>query len=37
MEVKRRTNVVGTFPNEATVTGLVGSVLMQAQPESVAG
>ena len=37
MEVKRRTNVFGIFPNEAAVTRLVGSVLMQDQPESVAG
>jgi len=32
-EIKRRTNVVGVFPDEASVIRLVGSVLMEVSDE----
>jgi transposase-like protein len=32
-EIKRRTNVVGIFPNEASVMRLAGSVLMEIHEE----
>ena len=32
-EVKRRADVVGIFPNEASITRLIGAVLLQQNDE----
>ena len=36
-EVKRRTNVVGIFPNDASVTRLVGAAFMEISDEWAIG
>ena len=36
-EIKRRTDVVGMFQNEAVITGLVGVILLAHYDESAAG
>jgi transposase-like protein len=36
-ELKRRTNVVGAFPNEESLLRLVGSILMDINEEWVTG
>jgi transposase-like protein len=32
-EIKRRTNVVGIFPNEAAITRLIGAIIMEQSDE----
>ena len=32
-EIKRRTDVVGIFPNEASITRLIGAILLEANDE----
>ena len=32
-EIKRHTNVVGIFPNEAAITRLIGAILMEQNDE----
>ena len=32
-EIKRRTNVIGIFPNEAAITRLVGALMMEQNDE----
>lgn len=32
-EIKRRTQVVGIFPNEAVITRLIGAILMEQSDE----
>ena len=34
-EIKRRTNVVGIFPNEAAITRLIGALIMEQSEEWV--
>ena len=37
LQIKRRTRVIGRFPNESSVLGLVTAILMEASEEWEAG